>query len=174
MSPSTIKNTVIAIIFMAIGVSCFVFMVLQTDKQGAELSVQIETLAAQRAQQDSFFRLQKTAEETKSERLQLQSYFLLKQSDSIDFLNNVENIAPQAGVELQTSNLDSVQDDDGSDWIEVDFSFKGSRDRVKNFVQILEELPYVSRLIAVDLNTVSQTEWEAKVTMRVRVLEYDT
>jgi len=115
------------------------------------------------------------AEETQEERLQLESYFLLKESDSIDFLNNIESIAPQAGVVLQTSSLDTVVDpSDNSQWIEVDFSFSGSRSRVREFVEVLEELPYVSRMMSLNVTMQNQGQWQAEVTMRVRVLAYDS
>ncbi len=175
MSPSTIQNSIVSLIAIIIAASAFGFMVLKTDQQGKELVMQIETLDTQRAQEESFFKLQKIAEDTKDERELLQSHFLLKDSEEVDFLNNVESIAPRAGVALQTSNLSSVVDaTDSSEWIQVDFTFTGSRQRVKDFVQILEVLPYVSRLVSVDLTAVSQTEWRARVTMRVRVLAYDS
>lgn len=175
MSPSTIQNSVISLVVMILAALAFGFMVVQTDKQSKELVVQIQTLSTQRAQEESFFKLQKIAEDTKEERELLQSHFLLKDSESIDFLNNVESIAPRAGVSLQTSNLSSVIDSrDNTEWIEVDFTFSGSRKRVKDFVQILEELPYVARLMSVDLTASNQTEWKARVTMRVRVLAYDS
>jgi hypothetical protein len=54
------------------------------------------------------------------------------------------------------------------------FSFEGSRSRVQNFITILEELPYVLKVITVDIVAADQTRWQAQVTMRVRVLNYDT
>lgn len=175
MSPVTIRNVIISLSALCVAVGVFGFMVYQTGVQGNKLTEQISTLEAQRSQEESFFRLQKTAEETKEERATLQSYFLLNESDSIDFLNNVETLAPAAGVELTTSNLQSVVDaEDDTQWIEVDFSFIGSRQRVRDFIKILEELPYVSRLTSIELALVSQSQWEAKVTVRVRVLAYDS
>lgn len=175
MSPSTYKNTIIAIILLLITSIGFGLLVQQTYSQGEKLEEQVATLQTQRAQEESFFRLQRIAEETQEERLQLESYFLLKESDSIDFLNNIESIAPQAGVVLQTSSLDTVVDSsDNSQWIEVDFSFSGSRSRVREFVEVLEELPYVSRMMSLNVTMQNQGQWQAEVTMRVRVLAYDS
>jgi len=175
MSPSTIRNVIISAIAICVAVGVFGFMVYQTNAQGEKLTEQIATLEAQRSQEESYFRLQKITEETKSERAQLESYYLLNESDSIDFLNKVEELAPRAGVSLKTSNLQSVEDPvDDSQWIAVNFSFNGSRQRVRDFVKILEELPYVSRLTAVELSADSQGQWNANVTMRVRVLAYDS
>ncbi len=175
MSPSTIRNAIISLISVSLALGVFVFMVYQTGAQGGKLTEQIATLEAQRSQEESYFRLQKIAEETKEERTELQSYFLLNESDSINFLNNVESLAPKAGVTLQTSNLLLVEDaEDDSQWIEVDFAFSGSKQRVSDFIRVLEELPYVSRLTLVELTASRQSQWEANVTMRVRVLAYDS
>ena len=175
MSPSTIRNVLISSVAMLVALGVFGFMVYQTDAQGEKLTEQIATLESQRSQEESYFRLQKTTEETKEERAKLQSYFLLNEGDSIDFLNEVESLAPQAGVSLQTSNLLSVTDEtDDSQWVEVNFSFTGSRQRVRDFIEVLEEVPYVSRLMTVELASSGQAQWEAKVTMRIAVLAYDS
>ena len=175
MSPSTIRNTIISALALVAAVLVFGFMVYQTDAQGKKLTQQIETLESQRSQEESYFRLQKTTAETKAERAQLESYFLLNESDSIDFLNTVESLAPQAGVVLRTSNLTLVTDEaDDSQWVEVNFSFSGSRARVRDFIRVLEAVPYQSRLMSVDLSAAGQSQWNTNVTMRVAVLSYDS
>jgi len=175
MSTSTIRNVLFSVVCMLVALAGFIFMVVQTDKQGKQLATQVETLAAQRAQEESFFRLQRIAEETKEERAELQSHFLLNDSDIIDFFTEVESLAPQAGVELGGSSLESIIDDtDSTQWVEVDLSFSGSQNRVKDFIKILEQLSYVSRLTSVNIQSQSPTQWQAAVTMRVRVLAYES
>jgi hypothetical protein len=174
MSPSTIKITVISVVLFLIAAGGFVFMFIQTQQQGEELVAQLATLNEQRSQEESYFRLRRVAEESVTQREQLSEYFFSSESESIDFLNMVEEIAPAAGVMLETTNLDLIDDtDDGKQWIEIGFLFTGSRSRVQNFLSVLEELPYVNKITKVDMLAADQTKWQARVTMRVRVLNYD-
>lgn len=174
MSKSAKRNMVIGSILIAIAVSGFAFMIHQIIGQGTELESQITALKEERAQEESYFRLQRLAEESSEDRMQLRSYFLERESDSIDFLNLIERIGPEAGVILEMNGLESVTDpSDQSKWIEAVFAFSGTREQVERFIQILESVPYVSRVTAIEMNARSSTEWRASVTIQVRVLAYD-
>jgi len=174
MNRSSIRNAIIALTLFCLAAASFGFMLHQVNVEGDSLTEQISILETRQAQEASYFRLLKTFEESETDREKLQSYFLQKESDSIDFLNKVEALAPQAGVELQTSGLELITDPtDETKWIEVGFSVKGTRDRLRVFLQILEQLPTASRLMSVDMKAISRTEWQASVKMRVRVLAYD-
>jgi hypothetical protein len=131
-------------------------------------------MATELAQQDSFFRLQRLAENTTNEREQIQDLFLVSNSDSIDFLNLVEGLAPQEGVQLSTEQVEEIQTAEGQpDWVKIDFTFSGSREAVENFVQIIETLPYVLRVDYLSMNLTSGSEWRAEVTVKVQLLNYD-
>ncbi|MCA9360152.1 hypothetical protein H6781_02420 [Candidatus Nomurabacteria bacterium] len=174
MSKST-KNIVLIsiIIFVASAVSLGV-MAYQVKEQGNQLSSHVATLQAESAQVESYNKLKKISEETTEDRDLLQSYFLEKESNSIDFLNLVESLAPQAGVQLDTEGLDVLETgENGAKWIEVSFVFSASRERVQNFIKVLETLPYVLRLTSVEMDGMSASEWEARVTMQVQILDYD-
>lgn len=174
MNRSSIRYAVIALILFCFATATFGLMIHQVNVEGDALTEQINILETRHAQEASYFRLLKTFEESETDREKLQSYFLQKESDSIDFLNKVEALAPQAGVELQTNGLELITDpSDETKWIEVGFSVKGARDRLRVFLQILEQLPHVSRLMSVDMKAISRTEWQATIKMRVRVLDYD-
>ena len=49
----------------------------------------------------------------------------------------------------------------------------GSRDRVQRYIEILENVPYVARLVSVDLKSLSKTEWQSNVKIKVMLLSYD-
>lgn len=173
MSQSTIRTSVLALVLFLCGGAAFGFMFYETTKQGAVLESQVETLAAQQAQESNFIRLQRLTEDTVQERAELSGYFLEQEGDSIDFLSHVERLAPEAGVELQTNSLQSMTDESGDDWIDVSFLISGSEQRVRTFIQVMENLPYVSQIDSIDLTARSQTQWQAQLGMRVRVLAYD-
>lgn len=174
MSKSAKRNFIIAVILIALSLGAFALMVYQINAQGAELETQLIALEEERAQEASFLRLQRIAEESIADREQVRSYFLEQESDSIDFLNLIEAIAPEAGVVLATDALGLIVDpSDQSQWIEATFSFSGSREEVERFIRILESVPYVSRVTSIEMNARSSTEWRASVIIQVRVLAYD-
>lgn len=173
MSPSTLRTLIIAIVLLVLGGGAFAFMFIETTDQAIVLENQVETLAAQRAQESNYIRLQRLTEDTVSERARLSAYFLEREGDSIDFLSYVERLAPEAGVSLQTNDLESVTDSSGQRWIDVSFSISGSEQRIITFIEILENLPYVARMDSLDLTARSQTQWQAQVGMRVMVLAYE-
>jgi len=173
MSPFTLKVTIVSSVLFLVGAGAFAFMWFQTQQQGELLVAQLNTLSEQRAQEEAYFRLRRVADESELERAELSGYFFSGESESIDFLNTVEKLAPESGVTLKTSTLELVTDtDDSKEWVEIGFEFDGSRSRVQNFLMILEELPYVSKITTVDTVAIDQNQWQAKVTMRVRVLTY--
>lgn len=175
MSPATIRNGVIALVLFCVAGGAFGAMVYWVFEKGDQLTEQIDTLQAQRSQESSRYRLLRQVDATISDRAQIASYFLFKESESIDFLNQVESLAPQVGVALETDGLELVEEKgDQHQWIKVSFSFSGSYDSVERFIKILETMPYVLELTSVNLQVLSSTEWQGEVTMRVRVLTYDT
>lgn len=173
MSNSAKRNIIFGSILIIVSVVIFVFMVFQVINQGTELEEQVAALQEERAQEASYFSLRRIAEESAFDRAQLHTYFLERESDSIDFLNTIERIAPEAGVILETNSLESVTSADQTQWVEATFAFSGSRDQVERFIQILESVPYVSRVTAINMSARSSTEWRASVTIQVRVLAYE-
>jgi len=174
MSKSTITTIIFSVIFFTVSVTFFGLMIYIVNEQAKHLSDQVLALQTERAQDDSYYRLLKISEESKVQRDILNSYFLARESNSIDFLNSVESLAPKVGVYLKTERLDVVDDNVKKvKWIEASFSFVASREKVENFIKILETLPYVLRITSAELSSRSTTEWEAKVTMQVQVLNYE-
>jgi len=173
MSKSTIRNIILSLVLIVTSVAIFGFMAYQITQQGSRLAFQIETLEKERSQEASRLKLKRTADETVSDREQLKSYFLEQESDSIDFLNKVESLAPIVGVKLQTSGLESVVNSaDDTKWIQAEFSFSGSRAQIDRFIKILETLPLVLKIKSIEMVTKSNTEWQATVAIQVQVLSY--
>jgi hypothetical protein len=168
MSRSTIKHLLIATCALMVSVGVVFFAVYTIHKEEKTLATQVSVLAEEQAQENAHYRLQKIFEETKTERDRLSKYFLKQGSDSIDFLNKVEALAPQAGVSLKTDSLEEFSDKKtGAKWIIVKFSFAGSQTDVERFVTILEQLPYFSQVMGVTIKTSAANGWQANVTMRV-------
>lgn len=174
MSSVTIRNLVISLILFAVSAGLFGLMVYYIFDQGSKLAVQIQVIEEERVQEASYIKLQRLTKETEEDRGLVKSYFLARESDSIDFLNQIEALAPEVGVSLETEGLRSMEgSSDVSEWIEATFSITGSGEKVKSFIKILENIPYVSRVTSVDLMTQSSSQWTADVVIQVRVLNYD-
>ena len=174
MSKSTIRNFILSTLCLLCAIGGFSFMVWEVGDKEQVLQVQLQTLNEEIARQNSFYKLQKLAEESSSDRDHLATYFLKEESDSIDVLNWIEGMAPQAHVNLQTKNLQKITDKDAkTDWIEVSFSFSGEQENVERFVAVLERLPYLSYVTSLSMSAQSSDNWEALVTLRVYIFNHD-
>lgn len=174
MTSATIRNFVIALLVLLLSLGGFGYMVFQIDKKSDLLKDQLTSIELENKRESDFYRLQKTSEESAEDRKTIETYFLPQSSDSIDFLNRVEQLAPQSGVTLKTDGLEEASDKKTKQkWIEAKFSFSGTQENVENFINILETAPYLSQVTSVTLNARSLDNWEAKVTMRVFILSYE-
>ncbi len=172
MSRKTLVNVIISFLSLTIVSGSLAFFLSRVSLQAKELDSQIDILVARETQRDKLQNLVKKAEETTNDRSVVNSYFLERESDSIDFLNLVENLAPESGVILNTKSLDQVEAK-GKVWVEASFSIEGTEFAVDNFIKVFEQLPYVSEMVSVDLGLKSGSIWKAEVVMRVQIFAYD-
>lgn len=171
MSDRTKTNLIIAIVSFVVTAAAVFFVIVYVTGQGTVLQEQIKALEEQSTQEASLLRLKRIAEESTDDRALVGSFFLQQESDSIDFLNQIETLAPQVGVSLQTRGLDQINDKTTkTDWVEVSFTFSGSRASVQRFIEILETVSYISRVTNIELRAQSSAFWRADVTMRIRLL----
>lgn len=172
MTNVTLRNLIIALVlfFGVVGTVTFGFVQIMTNS--STLEQQIAAVAAQSEQEQELLRLQRLATNSQADRAELATYFLLRESDSISFLSQIETLAPTIGIELQTVGLEQVVQEQRN-WIEVDFLASGSRLDVQNFIQILEIIPYVSRVTSVNLKETTGSTWQANITIQVQLLTYD-
>jgi hypothetical protein len=171
MSRTTLRNLIIstAIFFTVGGGVAFLFIGVLSGSE--ELEEQILALAAQTQQEEALLRLERIAQNSETERSELASYFLLRESDSISFLSEIETIAPRLGVDLETTSLRQVNQD-SREWIEASMTARGSRVEVERFIEALEVIPFVSRVISINMNGNTPSNWQADITMQVQLLNY--
>jgi len=173
MHISTKRVTVIAVLafvtmILVVGLSIRTIMA-----ESAVLSVQMAMIEVDQSQQVALTRIQKLAQETKSQRDQLHSYYLESQSDSIGFLNYIEQLAGERGVDLTAVNPTEVERD-GQVWLSVGYKFSGSLAQVEAFIRLLENIPYASQLTAIELERQSSVLWQTDVSIEVAVLTYES
>lgn len=171
MTKTTLRNLIIAVVTFLIVVGAVLVAFLGVLEGSQTLQQQIEAVAAQNKQEESLLRLQRIAQESETERAELESYFLLRESDSISFLSEIETLAPKSGLALETTGLQQVAEDN-KDWIQATFSVTGDRLDVQEFISILENIPYVSRVKSVNMNNANVGSWQAIIVIQVQLLKY--
>lgn len=174
MSKITIRNAILAVILLAVSAGATVYMVFELNAKNILLREQMVALQTKQAQENSFFKMQRVHEESTADREALAKYFFKQESDSIDFLNMVEGLAPKAGVTLKTEGLEQQEDKKAKKtWVLIDFVFSGSYEKVTDFVTILENLPYEAEITSVSLAVEPGSNWVARTTMKINVYTYD-
>jgi hypothetical protein len=159
----------VVLLTMCILVALAIRIIIQ---ESVVLSEQVVAIAVDQSQQVAFSRLQKLAQETRGERELLRSYYLESQSDSIDFLNYIEQLASERAVALETINPTEVERDDKT-FLSVEYALTGSLSQVEAFIKLLENIPYTSQLRSIELIQRSAILWEADVIIEVAVLTYE-
>lgn len=172
MSKTTLRNLIISLVTLCVTGGGAAFFFVQILNNSQLLEQQIIAVDTQSQQEASLLRLQRLAQTSESDREELTSYFLLRESDSIAFLSEMERLAPSVGLELETKSLRQVSEGE-KDWIQTDFNVTGARQDIQNFVQILEIIPYVSRLVAVSIKDDGKGVWTADIIIQVQLLTYD-
>lgn len=173
MSHTTLRHLIISTFALLVAVSIFAYAIFRINNEGTLLRNQIDVLEKEQAHQNSYFKLEKTAEDSKVSRDSLEIYFLKQSSDSIDFLNQIEALAPTMGVALKTDSLEEVTDKKtNAKSIDVKFTFSGSQNAVERFISVLEHVPYLSLLTAVTVTARTEGDFEAKVAMKVFIISY--
>ncbi len=169
----TKRVAIIAALLFTTMLVLVVFGVRTIIAESEDLSEEVAAIAIDQSQQTAFARLQKLDQETQAERDKLQSYYLTSQSDSIDFLNYIEQLAADRGIELETLNPTEIERDDKQTYLSVGYAINGSLTQVEAFIRLLENIPYVSELVSVKLRRQSGVLWRADVMIDVVVLTYE-
>jgi len=172
MSKTTLRNFIVALVVLCVTGGGTIFFFTQILGNSQLLEEQIASVNIQNQQEASLLRLQRLSQVSQSDREELASHFLLRESDTIIFLSEMEQLAPVVGLSLETESLEQVSQD-GKDWIQTKFNVTGSREDIQNFIQILEIIPYVSRLTSVLIEKDRSDNWRADVVIQVQLLNYD-
>jgi flagellar basal body-associated protein FliL len=170
MKSKTIQNLLLASLLLLMSAGGAISLVWLISKNSGLLTEQLVALKEQNQQEASLLRLQRLANETEADREKLSNYFLLRESDSITFLSEIESLAPKLGLQLETEELKQLLGEDKVSWIEAGFSVTGSRKNIERFVQLLEALPYVSKVTSVQMNSQSGRDWSAEIRIQVQLL----
>lgn len=117
--------------------------------EGKKLMAQQQLMANQEVQTQSYVALEKLLSISAEQRTAMHTY-VLTEDETIEFLSNIERIAPEQGVELITGSL-NVASSSAFSLLKVQYSIKGETTAVERMLAILETLPYASSLTSLDI-----------------------
>lgn len=162
----TKKTQIIALVALVLllvsGIGLW-FVSSEVTRIGRELTAAVQRIADQRAQEQQLSELITLIDATKVDRNELGQY-LLSEADTITFLADIERIGVQQGVVLTTNSL-AVTDKQGASILNVAFTMVGQEELVLRMLDILENLPYESSLITLNLNYAELTELDVSLTL---------
>lgn len=112
--------------------------------QGVSLQARAQAVADHATQEQTYAQLAGLLESSAAERSELGTY-ILTESETIDFLAEIESLEAVGGTSINPDSLTVV---DGKEYntLLVELTVEGQEPAVFAVVQILEQLPYVSYL----------------------------
>lgn len=156
---------------------CFVFVAIYgtslyiVQKQNAELAELRAATAEQATKEIAYNSLMSLLERSATDRNELASRFLTER-DTVSFISTTEQAAQQRGLQLETTNLAITEGaEDELDTLVVSFTLEGQEVAVKQFVTLLETLPYHKHVV--DLSIYQQADennWRGDITLHFTLI----
>ena len=110
MSSATIRNFIIACLVLFIAAGAFGYILYMSISQQHSLNEALTAITKREAQEVAYVNAKRTAQESEEDRKLLDAMFIEEESDSIEFLTDVETSAKIVGINLQTNSLEVVED----------------------------------------------------------------
>lgn len=149
---STIKYLILSVILLAVAVGLTAYLWLDLKISGTELKANVQVIEDQAFLSKEEIRLNTLLEETEAERQNLNRFVLADESAAVDFLSEIDLVARQLGLSVETSNLHVLETKEaGFDELITDFIFTGSESAVLTMLSYLESLSYSSSVNSVQL-----------------------
>lgn len=170
MSTKTKKILIASIITTTVTVSIFGLFFNEIRLRGAQLEQQISILTENNSKESTNVRVKRLVQETEQQRLTLTNHFFSNESQSISFLNEVEQLAKKQGLSLKTEALDKVVDPvTNEETIKMVFVFSGQKSTVFRFSEILEVIPYHSSVDSLILRKQPDGSWEGRSVISITI-----
>ena len=172
LTSRTQQLCIVALLFAAMAIGAAVYLFTMIQRQGAQLDSYVHLISESTRQAEEYSRVERQVEETEADRARLRKFFFEDQTDSLNFLAEVEqNLAKHIGVALQTTDIATVADAKRPDESEIRISFRytGSEQAVLDFSRLLEVLPYHSRVDSLVIKAGDAGNWQGEVTIFITV-----
>lgn len=132
---------IFSLVYLVVACAGFAYLFIHTQEMGAHLQEQTAIIANNNILEQRQIELSQLLRQTEVQREELQQY-LLTEEKTIDFLSEVERAAGALGVQFITDSLKVTPKEGAFDTLEVQFTFSGNEQSVREMARILETLPY--------------------------------
>jgi len=164
----------LGLVLAVLGVAVLSYVFISTHNNGTELIQANQAVLDRSADIKAYAEIEALMAKSAVERAAMEA-ILLTEEDTINFLANVESLALDNNVELETNTL-VVEDLVSAQVLNVSFFITGTSKQVLSLLTQLETLPRVSYLTNVDITYIENVgllEANAAVTMAVIMKKYD-
>lgn len=170
----TTQYAFLSLAFLLVSMAIAGFTFFYVSMEGAKLEEQMEVVGKNRLMQDRYNNLLKILEDTKTEHEQLGGH-LLTEGNTINFLSEIESLARDMGLRFTTDSLDvEALPNPQFEAINLKLRADGDRETLVSFLNILESLPYFSRINELGLEAAGGEDlWSAKITLMVGMQAHD-
>lgn len=164
MTPAALKILGLSSLLFAAAAGSSWYMWQIEEKRGEEIRQAMVATATSKNDPEAAADLLAAVDE-------LESLILPGAGETVDFLAFVEDVAKRTGVTIEVSNLDVVKTKaKGFDDLSASFIITGAREAVEGVLVIFENLPYHSRITALNLER-GETETQADISVVITVRE---
>ena len=145
---TTTRNLIIALVIFAGICSLTIWLRLYLYERSQTI---LEAMAATETEAELAEQLAQLEADVEISRVsvdEISRYILADERDTIQFLSLIDELATQAGVELETDSLVVIETDTPQyDVVQVSINIDGRTDAVESILNLLEVVPYHSHLV---------------------------
>lgn len=177
MNKKSGKILMIAVATFLVTVSIFGYTFFEINKQGQKVDESKRLIGERLAKETSYNKVENLLRTTKNDRDELSSFFI-EEKDTISFVSEIEKNAKLIGVDFHTNNL-SIQPEVKKDGqvttpgvLIAGFDFSGNETAVRNFLLLLENIPYDKSITSLSLVKIPEEGWKVNVVLQI-TMKYD-
>ena len=142
MSKKTKRMFYLSILYSVFFSLFLMYGFLKIRDQGNIFNINERLMAEQNNKEQEYHNLFQITESTKNDRDTLSTFFITEK-DTISFISDIENLADDMGITLETSQLSIKPKTKKSEsQLYVGFNFSGPETAVRQMVLLFENIPY--------------------------------
>jgi len=170
MCKKTKQTFIIAVVTSLLSFSICLFLFYEIRAQGLSLEEHVDILNENNKKEAAYSNLNKLIKETEKERNKIENIFLSNQSEGLDFVNEIEIIAPSLGLSLETKGLGNpVDEETGIESVAINFVYSGTKSSVLGFTKLMENIPYHSSVESLSIRETGPDDFEGEITIHITI-----
>ncbi|MDC1205362.1 hypothetical protein N8083_00750 [Candidatus Pacebacteria bacterium] len=173
-----IQPVLFGLLFMGGSGFVLIWMWTSIDNFGVSLQERRQTIVNEEAFDNQYNNLVSIVEATEDERQLLEQFVLRDDSDTIALLSQIDEIALNQGVKLETQELRVIEQEGSFDNLAASFEVSGREDAVIKIIKMFETLPYHGYVTTLSMQRsfdeiTGQNNIKANVALLITIKKYD-